>query len=247
VPELEALGVPVFASWAGSLLGASLLALGEVERASTTLATAEGAGRALGNEWLVALARYHLAEAARLAGDLRRAEDLHHEALAARVRGGFAPGIAESLEGLASVAVGLRSFTEAARLLGSAQTLRASRGFAPMSRLGLEAQALAQEGLGDEGVAAPLAEGRALTLEEALAYAVRARGERKRPAAGWESLTPTERSVVKLVAEGLTNPQIGERLFIAGGTVKTHLAHAFAKLGIRSRSQLAAEVARRRL
>jgi DNA-binding CsgD family transcriptional regulator len=247
VPSLEALGAPVFASWAGSLLGASLLALGDIATASTTLATAERAGLALGNDWLVALARYHLAEAARLADDLRRAEDLHHDALAARVRGGFAPGIADSLEGLASVAVRHQSFAEAARLLGSAHALRLSRKFAPTSGLALETKALTQEALGDEGFAVPWAEGQALTLDEALSYAVRARGERKRPTTGWESLTPTERSVVKLVAEGLTNPQIGDRLFIGGGTVKTHLAHAFAKLGIRSRSQLAAEVARRQL
>jgi DNA-binding CsgD family transcriptional regulator len=87
----------------------------------------------------------------------------------------------------------------------------------------------------------------ALSLDDALAYAVRARGGRKRPSTGWESLTPTERAVVKLLAEGLTNPQIGERLFIGRGTVKTHLAHAFAKLGVNPRSQLAGEAIRRGL
>jgi DNA-binding CsgD family transcriptional regulator len=116
-----------------------------------------------------------------------------------------------------------------------------------MSRLGREARTQAQKALGEDGFDAAWAEGQALSLADALAYAVRARGERKRPSTGWESLTPTERSVVKLVGEGLTNPEIGERLFIGAGTVKTHLAHAFAKLGIRSRSQLAAEVTRRDL
>jgi DNA-binding CsgD family transcriptional regulator len=74
-----------------------------------------------------------------------------------------------------------------------------------------------------------------------------ARGERKRPARGWESLTPTEMRVVDLVAEGLTNPQIGERMFISRGTVKVHLSHIFAKLNIASRSELAAETTRREL
>jgi DNA-binding CsgD family transcriptional regulator len=64
---------------------------------------------------------------------------------------------------------------------------------------------------------------------------------------GWESLTPTERAVVKLVAEGLTNPQIGGRMFIGRGTVKTHVQHAFAKLGVNTRSQLAGEAIRRGL
>lgn len=72
------------------------------------------------------------------------------------------------------------------------------------------------------------------------------RGPRNRPQFGWQSLTPTERTVVALVADGLSNPQIGERLFISRRTVQTHLAHVFAKLGISSRAQLAAEVARRR-
>jgi DNA-binding CsgD family transcriptional regulator len=52
--------------------------------------------------------------------------------------------------------------------------------------------------------------------------------------------------VAALVADGLSNPQIGERLFISRRTVQTHLAHVFAKLDISSRTQLAAQVARRR-
>jgi DNA-binding CsgD family transcriptional regulator/tetratricopeptide (TPR) repeat protein len=72
------------------------------------------------------------------------------------------------------------------------------------------------------------------------------RGPRKRPQFGWPSLTPTERTVAALVADGLSNPQIGERLFISPRTVQTHLAHVFAKLDISSRAQLAAEVAGRR-
>ena len=63
-----------------------------------------------------------------------------------------------------------------------------------------------------------------------------ARGERKRPSRGWNSLTLTELEVVRQVAAGLTNPQIGQRMFISPGTVKSHLAHIFAKLGTPSRS-----------
>ena len=78
-----------------------------------------------------------------------------------------------------------------------------------------------------------------------MAYARRARGERGRPAAGWGSLTPTERQVVDLVIDGHTNPQIAERLFMSPGTVKAHLAHIFAKLGVSTRAELAALAARR--
>jgi DNA-binding CsgD family transcriptional regulator len=72
------------------------------------------------------------------------------------------------------------------------------------------------------------------------------RGPRRRPQLGWESLTPTEGQVVDLVAEGLSNPQIGERLYVSPRTVQTHVAHVFTKLGVASRAQLAAEAARRR-
>jgi DNA-binding CsgD family transcriptional regulator len=67
------------------------------------------------------------------------------------------------------------------------------------------------------------------------------RGPRGRPKSGWASLTPAE-----LVADGLTNPQIGARLYISRRTVQTHLIHIFAKLDIASRAQLAAHVARHR-
>ncbi|HKE75809.1 MAG TPA: AAA family ATPase [Acidimicrobiales bacterium] len=70
------------------------------------------------------------------------------------------------------------------------------------------------------------------------------RGPRGRPRTGWASLTPTERTVADLVGEGLSNPQVGDRLYVSRRTVQTHLAHIFTKLDITSRAQLAAEVAR---
>ena len=91
-----------------------------------------------------------------------------------------------------------------------------------------------------------LAEGAALERDDAVAWLRRARGARKRPGHGWESLTPTEVEVVRQAAAGLTNPQIAERLFVARATVKTHLSHVYAKLGVRNRSQLAAACRRAR-
>jgi DNA-binding CsgD family transcriptional regulator len=61
------------------------------------------------------------------------------------------------------------------------------------------------------------------------------------------SLTPTELDVVRHIAAGRTNRQIGEHMVISPGTVKVHLSHIFAKLGISSRSHLAAEATRRGL
>ncbi|WP_169786913.1 helix-turn-helix transcriptional regulator [Nitriliruptor alkaliphilus] len=72
-----------------------------------------------------------------------------------------------------------------------------------------------------------------------------ARGRRGRPTTGWEALTPTESEVAALAARGLSNPDIGERLYISRRTVQTHLSHVYAKLGIESRVELAGQVARR--
>jgi DNA-binding CsgD family transcriptional regulator len=80
---------------------------------------------------------------------------------------------------------------------------------------------------------------------DAIRYAQRARGERKRPRHGWAALTPTEEQVVALVGEGLTNPQIATRLLMGRATVKTHLEHIFAKLDVTTRSELASRAARR--
>jgi DNA-binding CsgD family transcriptional regulator len=68
----------------------------------------------------------------------------------------------------------------------------------------------------------------------------------RRAHSGWQSLTPSEQAVVDLVAEGLSNPQIGQRLYVSRRTVQTHLGHVFAKLHITSRAQLAAVAARHR-
>jgi DNA-binding CsgD family transcriptional regulator len=96
-----------------------------------------------------------------------------------------------------------------------------------------------------EQVQAPRDTARALASMRELGLGRKRRGARKRPSTGWDSLTPSELEVVRLAAEGLTNPQIGQRLFISRRTVQTHLAHAFRKLDLSSRVELAAEAARR--
>ncbi len=86
--------------------------------------------------------------------------------------------------------------------------------------------------MGEQEFDAAWAEGAAMSTEEAIAYARRGRGERKRPASGWQALTPTELDVVRLVAEGLPNKDIATRLFVSPRTVQTHLTHVYTKLGL---------------
>jgi DNA-binding CsgD family transcriptional regulator/tetratricopeptide (TPR) repeat protein len=76
---------------------------------------------------------------------------------------------------------------------------------------------------------------------------VRRTGRRRRATAesGWESLTETELTVVELVAQRLSNPEVAERLFISRHTVESHLKHIYRKLGLSSRIELAAAAAAR--
>jgi DNA-binding CsgD family transcriptional regulator len=101
-----------------------------------------------------------------------------------------------------------------------------------------------RDAMGEKDYGAAWAEGAALSTEEAIAYAQRGRGERKRPASGWASLTPAELDVVRLVSEGLPNSDIATRLFVSPRTVQSHLTHVYTKLGLTSRVQLVQEAAR---
>ncbi|MEU6418064.1 helix-turn-helix transcriptional regulator [Streptomyces spiralis] len=57
-------------------------------------------------------------------------------------------------------------------------------------------------------------------------------------AAGWESLTESERKLIPLVVEGLTNRAVADRLYVSVHTVNTHMKHIFTKLGINTRVEL---------
>jgi DNA-binding CsgD family transcriptional regulator len=79
------------------------------------------------------------------------------------------------------------------------------------------------------------------------AHGIRRRRSRRAAAThGWEALSPKELEVVELVAAGLSNPAIGNRLYISRRTVETHLSHVFTKLGVTNRAQLAGLVVARR-
>ena len=95
-----------------------------------------------------------------------------------------------------------------------------------------------RDALGENDFDAAWAAGAALSIEEATAYALRGRGERRRATSGWASLTRAELDVAKLVAEGLGNKDVAARLFISPRTVQAHLTHIYTKLGVKSRVQL---------
>ena len=191
-------------------------------------------------EGILAWHRGELAEAERLA----RTAALHWQSCCDRM------DAADGVEFLGVLAAARERFSDAARLLAAANAARPklgylTPGFTAGRRAAARAASQARHILGDDSFAQAWEQGQALTLDDAVAYAARRGGGRKRPAAGWASLTPTELEVARLVGDGLRNNAIAHRLFIAPGTVKVHLTHIFTKLAITTRAELAAQAATR--
>jgi predicted ATPase/DNA-binding CsgD family transcriptional regulator len=133
----------------------------------------------------------------------------------------------------------------AAQLLGAAEALCTQTGATlgtPTTRFVAEAKQLAREALGAGAFDAEFETGQHLSREVALRLAL---GEAapldasvsERFAAG--PLAKRELEVAQLVAEGLSNKQIGVRLFVSEATVASHMRHIMDKLGVNSRSQIA--------
>jgi predicted ATPase/DNA-binding CsgD family transcriptional regulator len=181
-------------------------------------------------------------------GDLAGAEHLAREATVQWHRGSHRMGACDGIELLGVLAAARERFSDAARLLAAADAARRpllylAPGFTANRGPAEHALSQARHILGDDRFTQTWEEGHGLTLDDAVAYAARKGGGRKRPATGWASLTPAELEVARLVSEGLRNDAIARRLFIAPGTVKVHLSHIFAKLSITSRAELAARAA----
>nr|WP_234783562.1 LuxR C-terminal-related transcriptional regulator [Mycolicibacterium celeriflavum] len=176
-----------------------------------------------------------------------QAERDAHAALAFSAATGGYLRLPDILECLVRLAADTGNHQYAARLLGAAEAIRQRTGQVrfPMYDAGYQAAVnVVRAALGEADFDAAWADGSALSAEEAIAYAQRGRGERKRPSAGWGSLTPTELDVVRLVTEGLGNKEVAARLFISHRTVQTHLTHVYTKLGLTSRVALAQAAAR---
>jgi predicted ATPase/class 3 adenylate cyclase/DNA-binding CsgD family transcriptional regulator len=170
-----------------------------------------------------------------------------HEALVCAANNGVHLCVPDILECLAGLASSDGNRPETARLFGAASELRQRMGLVRFKIHDAAYQAAVMElrnAMDEAAFDAAWAEGEALSIEEAIAYAQRGRGERKRPASGWGSLTPAERDVARLICEGLANKEIATRLFVSPRTVQAHLSHIYAKLGITSRVQLVQEAGR---
>lgn len=189
--------------------------------------------------------RAHIAVAQ---GELAQARDDAHSALVGSAEWGAYLGTLDAIEILAGIASEASSHEAAARLFGATSALRQRTGEVRFKIWDADYEAsltALRESMSAESFETAWAAGAAMSQEETIAYAQRGRGKRKRrPARGWDALTPTERNIVQLVSEGLASKDVAARLFISPRTVQTHLTHIYAKLGITSRVQLVQEVGR---
>jgi predicted ATPase/class 3 adenylate cyclase/DNA-binding CsgD family transcriptional regulator len=230
---------PIFMMWSAE----AALACGDVTAARSRADEAQSVAKG----WYLSAALATRARIKIAQGQLEEAEQDAYEALGVAESIGACLSVPDIFDCLATLACGASDHREAARLFGATESMRRQMGAARFKVYDAGYAAAVEdlrEALGDNDFEAAWAEGAALSIDEAIAYVQRGRGERKRPSSGWRSLTPTELDVARLVGEGLANKEIGARLLISPRTVETHLTHVYAKLSFSSRVQLAQEAAR---
>jgi predicted ATPase/DNA-binding CsgD family transcriptional regulator len=136
-----------------------------------------------------------------------------------------------------------------ARLWGASETLRESIGsrLTPAERSLYEPHiAAARARANQDSWEMAWSEGRAMASDEAVEYALRTE-ESPDSQKGKAVLTGRELEILRLVADGLTDPQVADRLYISPRTVGFHLRSIYRKLGVPSRAAAAREAARRSL
>lgn len=247
----------------------ALIGLGEVARCEGEYARAKewyqrglDLFRELGSRLHVAVTLQNLGHVTGHLGDPHRALGYFFESLTLFHDLGHEVGTAACLVGIAGVKVAQGQPGLAARLLGVAEHITDELGtmLAAADRLEWERnQAAAEAALGTDAFAAARAEGAELSVERAVALMSREGSAGTGPSAsgttrpskasrgGASFLTPREREVLELLAEGLTYAEIGERLSISSRTVDAHLRSIYSKLEVRSRHAAVREAARREI
>jgi predicted ATPase/class 3 adenylate cyclase/DNA-binding CsgD family transcriptional regulator len=198
-----------------------------------------------------ALSLYALAQVATIQGDNARSQALYEQGLVVARKSGDKQMINSGMEGLAVAVAAQGDHAWAAQLWGAAEALREAIGtpLPPVERAPYHsAVASSRTKLGEQAFATAWAEGRMLSPEQALAIpgqmALPAPTQGERPSSPTpaspssypDGLTAREVEVLLVVAQGLTNEQVAERLVISPRTVDTHLTSIYSKIGVSSRA-----------
>jgi DNA-binding CsgD family transcriptional regulator len=200
----------------------------------------------------VALALASLGSILNQRNDPARAAELLWESLGLHRGLGDRWGIAQCLDELAGAMMQGQQWRSAALLLGAAERIQAQLGAAPLAPARARRDRWLpslRARLGESDLRAALEEGRSLQPEQVVERALGQVGDVERAAsplgglpgaADGYGLTPREREVIEVVAEGATDREVAARLVIAERTVKTHLQSVFRKLGARNRTEAVA-------
>ncbi|HLN62816.1 MAG TPA: tetratricopeptide repeat protein [Symbiobacteriaceae bacterium] len=221
-----------------TMLGHAYLLLREYDRARTEVEQGLAAARAQGADGAVAWGLRLLGIIAGAQGHCDEALRLQRESLRIETRDpSQKPGLALGLCMTGVWLVHLGQAAQGLRLIAAADAVHPlATALDPLERPYLQpALDTARSALGSDGYERAWAGGAALPLETALAEALREKAP-DLPA----GLTAREAEVVRLVAEGLSDREVGARLFISPRTVDTHLRNIFTKTGVDSRTALAA-------
>jgi non-specific serine/threonine protein kinase len=227
---------------------------GDLESARATFQQALATSR---EKWITSDSLYGLGCVARQQGDHQRAAAFFREALLSYRHTGAKRGIAECLMGIAEVAAHYGLTEQAAQLLGAADSLFAATGYKlhPQDAEDLKHGQVEVAGrLGRAAWDRALAAGRALSAEGAAelalqvvqdvlhrvkapkkleqAVALASKSRTRYP----NDLTRREVDVLRLLAEGLTDAQIAERLFLSPHTVHAHIYSIYSKLNVKTRA-----------
>jgi predicted ATPase/DNA-binding SARP family transcriptional activator/DNA-binding CsgD family transcriptional regulator len=227
----------------------------DLERAEALAEEAAALSREAGDRTLLPLPLHILGRVALLGGDLERAEALHKESLALSGEMGGSAHTLAFLKGLACVAGAKGEVEKAARLFGAAEALREAMGVGQWAALRtLEEPYLvgARSRLKEGAWTKAWEEGGAMSMERAIEYALseddsstiatRTPEHTSSATARALALTRREREVARLVAQGLTNRQIAEALFVSERTVDHHVSNILRKLSLSSREQVASRL-----
>ncbi|MFC3897524.1 ATP-binding protein [Lentzea rhizosphaerae] len=184
-------------------------------------------------------------------GEHDRAAELYRESISLRRDIRDLTGIGWSVESLSWVEAALGHAAPAATLLGAADKVweimaRPLSTYQHMYPYHEEAERVARAQLGDAGFDAAFERGRRMSVDEAIAFSLNEEAPAEPVQEAPRVLTRRETEIAGLIAEGLTSREIADRLVISVRTAETHTENILAKLGFKSRVQVATWVSEQR-